>query len=155
LYTKGADPLVISSDNIFSDGYAYQLSTLTPNTTTGGYDAYLEVTIDGTGTSGLAELEPETGGQFKLGQNFPNPYKDETTVPFKLTNASEVQIDLWDLAGKKVATVDKGKMGEGEQNILLNLKSLGLPNGSYIYQLQVSNSNGVFRQCKMMTAAHR
>src|SRR5690606_34097737 len=28
IYTKGADPLTYSSDNIFSDGYQYQLATL-------------------------------------------------------------------------------------------------------------------------------
>ena len=153
LYTKGADPLNLSQDNIFSDGYTYQIATLTPNAATGGFDSYLEVTISGAGTTALAELEPETGGQFKLGQNFPNPYTDETTIPFKLTNASDVQVDIWDLAGNKAATVDKGKMGEGEQIIALNLKSLGLPSANYIYQLQVTNSYGTFRQCKMMTAA--
>ena len=41
LYTKGADPLTFSNDNIFSDGYSYQLATLTPNIQMGGYDSYL------------------------------------------------------------------------------------------------------------------
>jgi hypothetical protein len=34
----------------------------------------------------------------------------------------------------------------------LNMKSLSLSSSNYVYQLQVQNSNGVFRQCKMMTA---
>ena len=152
LYTKGADPLSFSSDNIFSDGYAYQLSTLTPNATTGGYDAYLDVTIKGAGTTGLANHEPETGGQFKLGQNFPNPYVEETTIPFTLANPSDVLIELWDLTGKKVAEIRKTGLGAGTNSIVVNTQSLGLPTGNYVYQLQVENSNGVFRQCKMMSA---
>ena len=49
LYTKGADPMSFNQDNIFSDGYALQLATLTPNTDTGGYDSYLEVAVSGQG----------------------------------------------------------------------------------------------------------
>jgi|ERR1043165_4941887 protocatechuate 3,4-dioxygenase beta subunit len=154
IYTKGADPSTFASDNIFSDGYNYQVATLTPNNTTGGYDAYLEVTIQGSGTTptGLAALEPETGGQFKLGQNFPNPYSDETTIPFTLTNPSDVKIELFDLSARKVAEVSKNNLAAGEQKIKLNLHNLKLAKASYIYQLEVKNSNGVFRQSKMMTA---
>ncbi len=153
LYTKGADPLGFNQDNIFSDGYAYQLATLTPNTTTGGYDSYLEVTVQGSGTTGLANLEPETGGQFKLKQNYPNPYAGETTVPFNLTNPSDVKIQLFDLGGKQVAEVVKNGLGSGDHEIALNMKELGVPTATYAYQLEVRNGNGVFRQSKLMTAA--
>lgn len=152
LYTKGTDPLSYNQDNIFSDGYSFQLATLTPNATTGGYDTYLEVTVQGSGTTGYAALEPETGGQFKLGQNFPNPYAGKTTIPFVLNNRAEVQIDLFDLAGKKVATIPGGDMLAGVQAIEVDPKSLGIPTGHYIYQVQVINKEGTFRQCKMMTA---
>ncbi|HJW29690.1 MAG TPA: hypothetical protein VJ508_10690, partial [Saprospiraceae bacterium] len=53
LYTKGADPLSYNQDGIFADGYAYQLTTLTPNSDTGGYDSYLEITVEGTGITAL------------------------------------------------------------------------------------------------------
>ncbi|MES2689950.1 MAG: T9SS type A sorting domain-containing protein [Bacteroidota bacterium] len=150
LYTKGSDPMTVATDNIFSDGYNYQVATLTKNTD-GSYNSYLEVTVDGSGSTGLMNYEGETGGQFKLKQNYPNPFSDNTTIPFTLTNAADVQIDLWDLAGKKVATINKPGMHAGEQEITVNLESLGLAKANYIYQLEVKNSNGTFRQCKMMT----
>ncbi len=153
-YTKGADPLNFNQDNIFSDGYQYQLANLALNPTTGAYESFLEVTIQGSGTSGYALVEPETGGQFKLGQNFPNPYAGKTTVPFSLTNRSEVQIDLFNLAGQNVGAVVGGDMLAGDQTLEIDLKALGLPAANYIYQLQVINENGTFRQCKMMTAAN-
>ncbi|HMQ49790.1 MAG TPA: hypothetical protein PKA00_20285 [Saprospiraceae bacterium] len=152
LYTKGADPLNFNNDNIFSDGYAFQLATLTPNADTGGYDSYLEVTVQGSGITGLAGLEPETGGQFKLGQNFPNPYSTATTIPFRLYEPSEVQIDLWDFSGKKVATFPQGSLLVGEHQVALDIKNLGLATANYIYQLQVINANGTFRQGKVMSA---
>ena len=54
--------------------------------------------------------------------------------------------------GKKAAVVQRGNMPAGEQRLWLDLAELGLGNGNYVYQLNVSNSNGTFRQCKMMTA---
>lgn len=154
VYTRGADPTALASDNVFSDGYNYQIATITPNSGTGGYDGYLEVAIQGSGnaTTGLGTLEPQTGGQFKLGQNFPNPYVDETTIPFTLTNPSNVKIELFDLQGKKVAEVKRTGLASGEQKIILNLNSLGIAKANYVYQLEVKNSSGTFRQCKLMTA---
>ncbi|MCB9279423.1 MAG: T9SS type A sorting domain-containing protein [Lewinellaceae bacterium] len=152
LYTKGADPLNYTQDNIFSDGYAYQLATLTQNAETGGYDTFLEVTVQGSGVTGLANLEPETGGQFKLGQNFPNPYNTQTTVPFNLTNKSDVQLEIWDLSGKRLAALSETDLPPGDHRIEVDLKSLGLQTATYVYQLQVSNQYGAFRQCKVMTA---
>lgn len=154
LYTKGADPLSFSTDGIFADGYTLQLASLTPNPDGNGYDAYLEVAIQGSGTSVLATLTPETGGQFKLGQNTPNPFSIETTVPFHLANTSEVLLELWDTMGRKVASINGGRMSAGDQSIKVNFNSLGIPVANYAYQLQVTNENGTYRQSKLMTAAN-
>ncbi len=153
VYTKGLDPLNFSQDGVFADGYTYQLATLTPNTSTGGYDSFLELAVQGSGTAtGLGALEPETGGQFKLGQNFPNPYTGETAIPFTLKNESDVKLELWDLNGRKVASLTKRGMKSGEQQILISPEKLGIAVSNYAYQLEVVNSNGVFRQSKLMSA---
>lgn len=151
LYTKGSDPMTLASDNIFSDGYTYQMATLTPNTTTGGYDTYLEVAVQGAGTVGLGHLEKETAKQFELGQNFPNPYMGATNIPFTLKRAGEVTLGIWDLSGRKVASLPQYFLNEGQHNIQLNMSSLGLATGDYAYQLEVKNSDGIFRDVKMMT----
>jgi len=151
LYTKGVDPILPSEDGVFADGYAYQLAPLTPNATTGGYDSNLEVTIQGSGTTGIGYLEKETAKQFSLGQNFPNPYVDETTIPFILQYSSDIKLELWDLTGRKLSTVEKNSLTAGDHSITINLNNLGLSTENYIYQLEVKNSNGIYRQCKMMT----
>jgi protocatechuate 3,4-dioxygenase beta subunit len=154
LYTNGADPTTLSGDNIFSDGYTYQIAALTDNTTTGGYDAYLEVTIKGSGiATGLGHLEKENAKNFSLGQNFPNPYVTETSIPFHLIQTADVILDLYDLQGKKMTTISKNSLPAGDHVIPLDIKAIGLPVGNYIYQLEVQNSNGTYRDCKMMTAA--
>jgi protocatechuate 3,4-dioxygenase beta subunit len=151
LYANGSDPKTPNTDMIFSDGYAFQLGTLTPNTTTGGFDSYLEVTVNGSGITGLSEATPETGGQFVLAQNYPNPYKNSTIVPFSLANTSDVQLEIFDFSGKKVATIQKNNLAAGNQEINVDLKALGLIHANYVYQLEVKNAIGTFRQCKVMT----
>ncbi len=151
VYTKGADPLTPATDNIFSDGYTLQVATLTPNATTGGYDSYLEVTVQGTGTVGVGHIEKETAKQVVLGQNFPNPFSNKTTIPFELNHPAKVKIELWNLSGTKVATIDKGNLPNGKHTLDINLKDLDLPNASYAYQIEVENEMGVFKTVKLMT----
>lgn len=151
LYPNGADPTTYASDNVFSDGYSYQLATITPNATTGGYDGYLEVGIQGNGVLGVGNLEKENAKQFSLGQNFPNPYLNETSIPFHLKFPSDVTLDIYDLQGKKVASINRKNLSSGEHQIPLNLKLLRLQTAGYVYQVEVKNANGIYRDCKMMT----
>lgn len=150
LYTKGLDPLAFNQDNIFSDGYAYQVATLTPNTTTGGYDSYLEVSVQGDGTTGIGYTEKENLKNFLLLQNYPNPFNTNTTIPFKLNYDSEINLHLYDLQGKKVYSIDGKKYNAGEHEINLNFKELNLPLQNYAYQLSVKNKNGSYNDSKLM-----
>ena len=151
LYTKGSDPLTFSQDNIFSDGYDYQLATLTENTTTGGYDSFLEVTVNGAGTLGLGHIEKENDKYFKLGQNYPNPFSEQTTIPFTLNDAANVKIELFDLNGKKVKSVLTGDYSKGDHKVEVNFSELRLKSQNYLYQISVVNKDGVYVQSKMMT----
>lgn len=153
IYAKGTDPLSYSQDNIFSDGYALQLATLTPNTTTGGYDSFMQVTVQGNGTTGVGHIEKETAKVFELGQNFPNPYRTTTTIPFTLKQAAIVRMELWDLSGRKVATVLPDEVrSAGEHTLEINPALWGLPTGNYMYQLVATTSQGTFVVPKTMTA---
>ena len=154
LYTKGADPTSYNNDNVFADGVTYQIAKLTPNTTTGGFDSYLEVTIAGSGTTGVGHLEKENAKQFSLGQNFPNPYSEKTVIPFILQKPADVTLDLYDLTGRKVKTLYQNGLSAGVQNIELEFKTLGLQSANYVYQIEIKNADGIFRDCKMMTAAN-
>lgn len=152
IYTKGTDPMTLASDNIFSDGYAYQMASITANSTTGGYDAELEVTVQGTGTTvGLPNYEKLMAKSFSLGQNFPNPHNGITTIPFTLSENSDVKLELFDLMGKSVAKINES-LSLGQHEMDIDLQNLGLPNGNYLYQLEVTNSLGTYVDSKMMTA---
>lgn len=152
IYTKGADPTQFSGDNIFSDGYSLQMATLTPNASTGGYDAYIEVAVQGSGTVGVGHIEKENAKQFVLGQNYPNPYTDETTIPLTLMRNSDVTVDIYEVSGKKATTTTMKNMPAGDHNIHLDFKTLGLQSANYVYQVEVRNPEGIFTDCKVLTA---
>ncbi|MFN8154264.1 MAG: hypothetical protein U0Y08_08250 [Bacteroidia bacterium] len=153
IYTNGADPMALANDNVFSNGYAYQMATLTPNTATGGYDSFLEATIQGTGTTtGLGHIENINAGQFHLGQNFPNPYGDFTTIPVSLKFPSDITLDIYDLNGRKLRSIVREGLSSGDHLVEVIPSQLGLAVANYAYQLEVRNINGVFREAKMMTA---
>ena len=152
LYTKGADPLEYDNDNIFSDGYAYQLATLAPNEDGNGYDSYLEVSVQGAGVVGIGHQEKEAAKYFALGQNFPNPYKSKTTIPYELMKRGDINLSLWNLNGQKVYDISRKNQSAGAYQFEISPVDLGLAVGNYVYQLQVSNSKGRFTLSKMMTA---
>ncbi len=152
LYPNGTDPMALSNDNIFSDGYEQQMATLEENSETGGYSSYLEVSVKGEGTTtGVGHIERETAKVFDLGQNYPNPYLGSTTVPITLKQACDVQLELWDVSGRKVATIMDEYKTVGSYDVEINPEKLGLKSGTYIYQLVANNGSGTFRIPKVMT----
>ena len=151
IYTKGTDPLSFSQDNIFADGHEFQLATLEKNTNAEGYTSYLEVTVRGSGTTGVGHLERETAKVFELGQNFPNPYIDKTVVPVTLKEAADLKLELWDLQGRKVATVFNERRGPGTYQFEIDPSQYGLPSGNYVYQVEADTGKGSFRLPMLMT----
>lgn len=153
IYTAGDDPLTPDDDGIFAmpSGYEYQITDITDNEETGGYNAYLEVTVKGSGTVGMGYLEMQNAKQFFLGQNFPNPVETETIIPLQLLKAGNLKLELYDLAGKKAATLFDGNHAAGDYQLEVNFDKLQIANASYIYQLELKNSDGIFKDHKMLT----
>ena len=144
----GQNPTTNNSDNVFSDANntQYQMLNLVSNGL-GGYDGSLVIGIQAP-TTGLIELEPETGGQFKLQPIFPNPADERATLAFRLKEDSNVAVTLFDLQGKKLNTLFDAALPGGDQQVTIDFGSLiQRPSaGSYIYEFRVTNRNGSFHQ---------
>jgi hypothetical protein len=151
--TYGVDPVSPSSDGVFSDGTDGQVASLEFNSSASSWDSFLEVTVPGTGTLGIKNIDRITGGQFELGQNYPNPHNGVTLIPFTLRNQSDVSFGIFDLQGKKVAEVKPVNLPSGEHKIEINLGNLNLTMATYAYEITVKNENGAYHQCKMMTGS--
>lgn len=153
LYTKGADPLTFTTDGIFADGYQYQVASLEYDTNKGGYNSYLEVTVKGGSITSTGYLEQQNAKQFHLGQNFPNPANNETVIPLELFNNSNVTIQLFDLQGRIITTICDKVLSKGNYTFLVDKNGMGIQSKSVVYQLVVRNSQGSFKDCKVITFA--
>lgn len=83
------------------------------------------VTIEG----GPAELPTA----FKLRQNYPNPFNPTTTVAYELSEASDVQLELFDVMGRRLRVLTPGTQVPGRHEVVVD--AAGLPSGIYLYRL--------------------
>jgi hypothetical protein len=77
--------------------------------------------------------------QYYLDQNFPNPFNPSTTIKFGITEASNVNLRVYDILGKEVAVlIDNQFMGAGSYNVKFDARNLA--SGTYIYRITAGNS---------------
>lgn len=74
---------------------------------------------------------------FKLNQNFPNPFNPSTKISFTLKNASNVNVSVFNVSGKKVSQLADGYMNEGKYEVTWN--AANYPSGTYFYVLKVND----------------
>ncbi len=72
---------------------------------------------------------PET---FALGGNAPNPFSGQTTIHFALPEAAQVELVVYDMMGRRVATPVDQQMKAGYHEA--SFRAQGLPSGVYLYR---------------------
>jgi len=90
------------------------------------------------GNAAAVTIEETGMPAFALLQNTPNPFRPQTAVRFTLPEASEVSLDVFDIAGRTVKTLVRGPLEPGLHTLVWNgLNDAGrrLPAGVYLYRL--------------------
>jgi photosystem II stability/assembly factor-like uncharacterized protein len=87
----------------------------------------------GTGIA-LEELKLQ---QFKLYNNYPNPFNPSTTISFNLPSKSFVSLKVFDLLGREVATIVSEEMSVGSYSRQWNAANMS--SGIYFYRLQAGS----------------
>lgn len=144
--TSGQNSFTNDNDPVFADSSPDEL--LVVGGSTSGFIATKEIIIHG-GKLGLETIEVETGGQFGRLCNYPNPFRDATTISYYLTQRSDVELSVTDLTGRLIEKIAEKNQEAGKNEIELYLGDEP-DSGEYFYQLKVSNYNGTFRQRKKM-----
>lgn len=80
-------------------------------------------------------------GEFSLGQNYPNPVYNQTTIQFMLPRAEKVNISLYDMSGRVVKTLVNGSKEAG--NHAINVYTGTLSKGVYYYKMQAGDFSDV------------
>jgi hypothetical protein len=79
---------------------------------------------------------------FALYQNYPNPARGETSIAYALPAAAEVELAVYDLSGRRVATLVRGAREAGVYEERYGLTEEGgryLAAGVYVYRLRAGS----------------
>lgn len=111
LYSSGSDLFVVfvSDESVVAGGFEANHTLLLANT-----DNFLE--------------------QYEL-TIYPNPFTNQLTVEFDLDQAEDVQVELFDVLGRRVYQEDLGKHFLGENQHFINTEDLN--KGTYILKLRI------------------
>ena len=74
-----------------------------------------------------------TNNSFELGQNIPNPTTYSTIIPFTLPIDCDIELNLYDILGNKIATLSKGYYEAGEHSTQMDISRYS--QGTYFYKL--------------------
>ncbi len=103
-----------------TDGHRFQL-ILTPNTQVS------------------SESEDALPATLELQQNYPNPFNPVTTINYQVPRQNRVRLEVFDLMGRKVATLVNDEQQAGTYSVRFNASQLA--SGTYIYQLTAGNTH--------------
>jgi len=75
--------------------------------------------------------------RYFIGQNFPNPFNASTTIRYELPEQAQVKLDIYDILGRKVTTIEDGLRPAGYHQVLWQADAVA--SGVYFYRLQASD----------------
>ena len=97
-----------------------------------------------TTTSGISKISSEIPGEYKLHNNYPNPFNPSTKIKFDIPKMSATRLVIYDILGKEVAVLLSQNLEPGFYELEWNAE--GLSSGVYFYKIESEN----FTQVKRM-----
>lgn len=77
--------------------------------------------------------EAVTPAAFSLGQNYPNPFNAQTAIPFSLPRDTHVELEIFDINGRRIAILLDKLMPAGYHRLVFNAGPVA--SGVYFCQL--------------------
>ncbi len=115
--------------------------TSSPNT---GVIPVSNITFINAGITDVRQANNTIPENFKLEQNFPNPFNPTTTISYSIPSSQKVILKVYDELGREVTTLVNNDQSAG--NYSADFNAAGLASGIYFYRLQA----GDFVQMKKM-----
>ncbi len=103
-------------------------------------------------SSGIGNTENPLAEYFELFPNYPNPFNPSTTIAFYLSCNQNVQLEVFDIQGRKVATLVRGRQSAGNHQVSwdgTNQQGEPVASGIYYYRLRVGSWQKVRRMVLM------
>lgn len=81
--------------------------------------------------------EEEIPAVFTLNQNYPNPFNPSTVISYQLPVSSDVQLEVFDMVGRRVAVLVNDRVAAGTHEV--NFDATELSSGMYLYRVIVGD----------------
>lgn len=91
--------------------------------------------------SNIVEIAINAPSDYKLGQNFPNPFNSKTMISFSIPEKIQVQIVVYDITGKNIMVLTNDVYEAGSYQVSFNADTL--PSGSYYYKMTAGQFTSV------------
>lgn len=78
---------------------------------------------------------------FTLMQNYPNPFREQTRIEYRLPEESQVLLKIFNLMGQEIETLVNCRQSPG--NYYVEFSPGNLPDGQYVYRLSTSGFTDV------------
>ncbi|MCX6291906.1 MAG: T9SS type A sorting domain-containing protein [Bacteroidetes bacterium] len=75
--------------------------------------------------------------KFTLDQNYPNPANESTIISFELVKPDHVTLEVFDLVGNKMATLENNNLSAGAHQFKMDVTQI--PAGYYMYALRAGD----------------
>ncbi len=100
----------------------------------------------------ITAVETENGATlpegYELSQNYPNPFNPSTTIKFRIPESQQVTIEVFNLLGEKVATLLRGYIHAGDNQVEFNAKDLA--SGMYVYRIVTGKGATISKKMILM-----
>lgn len=94
-------------------------------------------------STGIDDNNPaDSPDEYRIKQNYPNPFNASTTIEYYLPTAGSVTLDIYNILGQKINTIDEGFKKSGYQQITWNgtdYDNNTVASGIYFYRLKAGD----------------
>lgn len=100
---------------------------------------------------GINNISQEIPAEFKLFNNYPNPFNPQTKINFALAQNSNVRLVIYDYLGREVSELVNGEFSAGTYSADFNASiGGGLASGVYFYRLTADYPGGNYVETRRM-----
>lgn len=98
---------------------------------------------------GINSNEQLAAADYKLEQNFPNPFNPETTIKYSVSRKSFVQLKVYDVTGRLINNLVSKNLSAGSYSAVWNgndINGNSVSSGIYFYCITIDGSKSVSRK---------
>ena len=89
------------------------------------------------GITGVKLISTNSPDEFRLLQNFPNPFNPTTTIRYDIKTKGNVELKVFDLLGRELTSLVNENQTPGTYEVVFDASSL--PSGVYFYRLKAGD----------------